>query len=61
MIQDGLKEFMPDETICFLGIENKDKVLKLMRGDEVTALMCRIAVEVGEKAAKVRKSWNLVH
>ncbi|KAL5786663.1 hypothetical protein ACOSQ2_009055 [Xanthoceras sorbifolium] len=54
-IPDGLKQFLADEAICFVGTGIENKVTSLQR----YGLSCVTAVEVGDFAARVLKKPNI--
>ncbi|XP_075657383.1 uncharacterized protein LOC142627413 [Castanea sativa] len=61
-VTDTLRQFLSDETICFLGTEMRDKVVDLRRlhfNKHAQRVDCKTGVEVGYLAAKILKKGNV--
>jgi len=57
-VTDALRQFLSDETICFLGTEMREKVEELRRhyfSKQTQRVDCKTGVEVGYLAAKILK------
>ena len=62
-VTDTLRQFLIDETICFLGTEMREKVAELDRfyfRNPTQRVDCKTGVEVGYLAAKILKKGNVV-
>ncbi|KAL0006257.1 hypothetical protein SO802_013818 [Lithocarpus litseifolius] len=58
-VTDTLRQFLSDETICFLGTEMREKVAELGRLFFNERVGCKTGVEVGYLAAKILKKGNV--
>nr|POE52995.1 hypothetical protein CFP56_06857 [Quercus suber] len=61
-VTDTLRQFLSDETICFLGTEMSEKVAELENlyfYDYAHRVDCKTGVEVGYLAAKILKKGNI--
>jgi len=62
-VTDTLRQFLSDETICFLGTQMQEKVEELGRhyfSKHTQRVDCKTGVEVGYLAAKILKKGNVV-
>ncbi|KAL4636617.1 hypothetical protein ACB092_03G022200 [Castanea dentata] len=63
-VTDTLREFLSDESICFLGTAMLEKVAELGRlyfSKRTQRVDCKTGVEVGYLAAKILKKGNINH
>ncbi|XP_065617945.1 uncharacterized protein LOC112010999 [Quercus suber] len=61
-VTDTLRQFLSDDTICFLGTEMSEKVAELENlyfYDYAHRVDCKTGVEVGYLAAKILKKGNI--
>ncbi|XP_030959777.1 uncharacterized protein LOC115981635 [Quercus lobata] len=62
-VTDTLRQFLSDETICFLGTQMQENVEELGRhyfSKHTQCVDCKTGVEVGYLAAKILKKGNVV-
>ena len=54
---ESIKKFLSDSNVCFVGIEVKDKVKKILQWLQMFG--CKTGVELGHLAARILKKPNL--